>query len=200
MTNRAADILRRDRIIAWITVILSVVAMVATKSKELLVIGLLLFALLGSLVWILVIGFQLRRANVERSHREAVFWRVAFLGAFAMLNIYLCFYYGLNNWKAWWGNVVIAILCMPAAVLLWRDSTSANYPLYAVTVFLGVGVLVSGIYGYAQNRELLQLPIKSQITGWLIPALPTALLINCCLYVRRKRERQSLETTMNPQV
>jgi hypothetical protein len=177
--------LRRDQIIAWFVVILSIVALAATSPKNPIILLLLFFFLLGSLVWILVIGFLLRRARVGPTHKESAFWRVAFLWAFSVINIYLCFYYGLNNWKIWWGNLFMALLSGSSAVLLWRGSPLAKYPLYATTLYLGLGALGGGIYNYMQNPALLHDPIKKQIFGWLIPGIPTALLINCCLYVRR---------------
>ena len=180
--------LRRNRIIAWITVILSIVALAASKSKNLIVISLLLFSLLGGLAWILMTGFQLRRADVTpqpSTHREAVLWRIAFLGMFTALNFFCIFYYGLSSWKYWCGNLLMAMLGLSSAILLWRGSTLSKYPLYAVTLYLGLGALGGGIYNYVQNPVLLHNPIKMQIIGWLIPGIPTALLINCCLYARR---------------
>jgi hypothetical protein len=177
--------LRRDRIIAWITVILSLVALLASSPKNPLVLLLLFFSLLGGLVWILVIGFQLRRADVAPTHKEALFWRVVYLWVFSALNIYLCFYYGLSNWKTWWGSLLMAILGTSSAILLWRGSSRAKFPLYAVTLCLGLGALGGGIYNYMENPALLQDPIQKQIISWLIPGIPTALLINCCLYARR---------------
>jgi len=176
---------RRDRITAWITVILSLVALFATRPKNPIVLLLPFFSLLGGLVWILVLGVQLRRAGVAPTHREAVFWRVAFLSVFSALNIYLCFYYGFSNWKTCCGNLLIAILGASSAMLLWRGSSGARFPLYAITIYLGLGALGGGIYGYMQNPALLQDSIHKQIIGWLIPGIPTALLINCCLYARR---------------
>ena len=177
--------LRRDRIIAWITVILSLVALLASSPKNPLVLLLLFFSLLGGLIWILVIGFQLRRADVAPTHKEAVFWRVAYLWVFSALNIYLCFYYGLSNWKTWWGSLLMAVLGASSAILLWGGSSRAKFPLYVVTLYLGLGALGGGIYNYMRNPALLQDPIQKQIISWLIPGIPTALLINCCLYARR---------------
>jgi len=177
--------LRRDRIIAWITVILSLVALLASRPKNPLVLLLLFFSLLGGLVWILVIGFQLRRADVAPTHNEAVFWYVVYLWVFSVLNVFLCFYYGLSNWKTWWGSLLMAILGASSAMLLWRGSSRARFLLYALTLYLGLGALGSGIYNYMQNPALLQFPIQKQIIGWLIPGIPTALLIKCCLYARR---------------
>src|SRR5260370_20795347 len=99
--------LRRDRIIAWITVILSLVAHLASSPKNPLVLLLLFFSLLGRLVWILVIGFQLRRANVAPTHKEAGFLRGVYLSRFSALHIYRCFYYGLRNCTTQWGSLLV---------------------------------------------------------------------------------------------
>jgi hypothetical protein len=176
--------LQRYRMIAWFAVILSMGALAATSPKNLVILSLLFFSLLGGLVCILVIGFQLRRANLGPSHEESAFWRVAFLLVFSAINIYLFFHYGLNNWKIWWGSLLIAVLSGSSAVLMWRGSPLVKYPLYAATLYLGLGALVGGIYNYIHNPALLQGPIKAQIISWLIPGIPTALLISCCLYVR----------------
>jgi hypothetical protein len=64
-------------------------------------------------------------------------------------------------------------------------SSRAKCPLYAVSLSLGLGALGGGIYNYMQIPALLQDPIQKQIISWLIPSIPTALLINCCLYAIR---------------
>jgi hypothetical protein len=42
-----------------------------------------------------------------------------------------------------------------------------------------------GIYNYAQHPELLREPLERQIISWLIPLVPFALLVECCMYARR---------------
>jgi hypothetical protein len=79
----------------------------------------------------------------------------------------------------------MAALCAASAVLLWRSSPLTKYPLYAVTLLLAGGALVGGIYNYLHNPALLQSPVKFQFISWLIPGIPSVLLINCCLYARR---------------
>jgi hypothetical protein len=177
--------LRKYRTIAWFVVILSIVALTATTPKNPIILVLLFCFLLGSLGWILVIGFLLGWARIGPTHKESAFWRVVFLWAFSAINIYLCFYYGLNNWKTWSGSLFLAALCGSSAVLLWRRSPLAKYPLYTATLYLGLGALGGGIYNYMQNPALLHDPIPKQIIGWLIPGIPTVLLINCGLYARR---------------
>ena len=186
----SAKYLRRDRVIAWGTVFLSLVALFATKPKDPLVLALLFFAMLGALVWILVIGVQLRRPGVEPhlpSPRQQVLWRVAFLTAFAIANIYWCYYLGLAHWQSWWGMAVMAILCVSCALLLWRQSPTAKYLLYATTLYMCLGALASSIYSYVQNPALMQSPIVTQVIAWSILGVPAALLFNCCLYARRIR-------------
>jgi len=184
--------LRRDRNIAWFVVMLSIVPLTVTAPKKPIISVLLFLALLGSLVWILVIEFLLRRATVGPTQQETAFWRAVFLGAFSAINVYLCFYYRLNNWKTWSGSLFLAALCGSSAVLLWRCSPLAKYPLYIATLYLGLGALGGGIYNYMQNPALLHDPLPKQIIGWLIPGIPTVLLINCCLYARRMVNSEKL--------
>jgi hypothetical protein len=80
--------LRRDRIIAWFVVILSVVALATSRPKNPLILLLLFFSLLGSLVWILVIGFLLRRTKVH-SQRIRVLARPFLMGIFGSQHLSL---------------------------------------------------------------------------------------------------------------
>jgi hypothetical protein len=111
----------------------------------------------------------------------ALLWRVVFLAGFA--GLCLCFLWG--DWKNWWSYGLLAALCTVSAVLLWRSSPLAKFPLYAATLYLASGALFGGIYNYVQNPALLQSPITFQVISWLIPGIPSLLLINCCLYARR---------------
>jgi hypothetical protein len=122
----------------------------------------------------------LRVANVVTKKAAALLWRELFLFAFAGV----CVLFAWGNWKSW-GYVLIAVLCVMSAVLLWRSSPLSKYPLYAVTLYLAGGALYGGIYNYFPNPALLSTPIKLQIIEWLIPGVPSVLLINCCLYARR---------------
>jgi hypothetical protein len=79
----------------------------------------------------------------------------------------------------------MTVLCVSSAVLMWRSSPLSKYPLYAVTLLLAGSALVGGIYNYVHNPALLRNPIKFQIVSWLIPGIPSLLLVNCCLYARR---------------
>jgi hypothetical protein len=76
----------------------------------------------------------------------------------------------------------MTVLCVSSAVLMWRSSPLSKYPLYAVTLLLAGSALVGGIYNYVHNPALLRNPIKFQIVSWLIPGIPSLLLVNCCLY------------------
>jgi hypothetical protein len=133
----------------------------------------------------------MRVTNVISKQYAALLWREIFLVAFAGLNFYLAW----SDWKDW-GYSLMAVLCMASAVLLWRSSPLSKYPLYAITLFLAGSALVGGIYNYVQNLALLRSPIKFQIIGWLIPGIPSVLLISCCLYARRvaRGERKMVGT------
>jgi hypothetical protein len=134
----------------------------------------------GVLAALCFVVTYLRVANVVTKRAAALLWREIFLVAFAGLNFYLAW----GDWKDW-GYSIMAVLCVASAVLLWRSSRLSTYPLYAVTLFLVGSALVGGIYNYVQNPALLRNPIKFQIISWLIPGIPSVLLINCCLYARR---------------
>lgn len=110
----------------------------------------------------------------------ALLWREMFLVLFAGLNFYLAW----NDRKSW-GYVVLAVLCTASAVLLWRSSPLSKYPLYAVTVLLAGSALVGGVYNYVHNPAMRQGSLEFHIISWLIPGVPSVLLINCCLYARR---------------
>jgi hypothetical protein len=110
----------------------------------------------------------------------ALYWRIAFLIAFAVLSVRL----GWGNW-AQWGYLLIAILCLASAILLWILSPLSRYPLYAVTLYLIGGALFGGISNYIHNPALLHDSLEKQIISWLIPGVPGALLVSCCIYARR---------------
>jgi hypothetical protein len=122
----------------------------------------------------------LRATDILTKSALALLWRELFLVAFAVLC--LCFFWG--DWKNW-SYGLLAALCAASAVLLWRSSPLSKYPLYAATLYLAGGALFGGIYNYLHDPTLLQKPIKFQIIGWLIPGIPSLLLVNCCLYARR---------------
>jgi protein-S-isoprenylcysteine O-methyltransferase Ste14 len=122
----------------------------------------------------------LRATDILTKERWALIWREIFLVSFAAGNLYLAW----TDWKSW-GYIVITVLCGASAVLLWRSSPRAKYPLFAVTLFLGGNALIFGIYNYIRQPELLHSSLESQIIGWLIPGVPTALLVSCCLYARQ---------------
>jgi hypothetical protein len=118
---------------------------------------------------------------VGRPKRDAaLFWRIAFLIAFALLSTRL----GWGNWMQW-GYLLIAILCLASAILLWLLSPLSRYALYAVTFYLVAGALFGGLSNYIRNPALLHSPLKTQIVSWLIPGVPAALLVSCCIYARR---------------
>lgn len=135
----------------------------------------------------------LRATNILTKKMSALLWREIFLVGFAAFNLYFAWV----DWKSW-GYIVMVLLCAASAVLLWRSSTLAKYPLYAATVFLAGNALVFGIYNYIHQPALLQSPIKFQIVGWLIPGIPSALLISCCLYARRIGRVEVQKTNMEP--
>jgi hypothetical protein len=122
----------------------------------------------------------LRVTDVVTKTAAALLWRELFLVGFAGLNSYLAW----GDWKDW-GYSVMAVLCAVSAVLLWRSSPLARYPLYAVTLLLAGSALMGGIYNYLHEPALRQSPIKFQIISWLIPGIPSLLLINCCPYARK---------------
>jgi|SRR5580658_2241964 hypothetical protein len=134
----------------------------------------------GVLAALCFVVSYMRVTNVITKSDAALLWREIFLVIFAGLNLY--WFWG--NWK-YWGSGLIVVLCAASAVLLWRSSPLSKYLLYAITLLWVVSALVSGTYNYVQNPALLRSPIKLQIIGWLVPGIPSALLISCCLYARR---------------
>jgi hypothetical protein len=134
----------------------------------------------GVLAALCFLVVYLRATDILTKRALALLWRELFLVGFAGLNFYLAW----GDWKDW-GYNMMAVLCAASAVLLWRSSPLAKYPLYAVTLLLAGSALVGGIYNYAHEPALRQSTIKFQIISWLTPAIPSALLINCCLYARR---------------
>jgi hypothetical protein len=142
--------------------------------------------LAGVLAALCFVVAYLRATDILTKKAAALLWREIFLVAFAGLNFYLAW----GNWKDW-GYSIVAVLCAASAVLLWRSSPLSKYPLYAVTLFLGGIALVGGIYNYVHDPALLQSSIKLQIISWLIPGLPSVLLINCCLFARRVARRRA---------
>lgn len=122
----------------------------------------------------------LRATNVVTKRAAALLWRETFLFAFAGL----CLCFVTWDWKTS-GYGLLAALCLLSAVLLWRSSPLARYPLYAATLYLAGGALLGGIYNYLHDPALLQKPIQLQIISWLIPGIPSVLLIYCWLYARQ---------------
>lgn len=122
----------------------------------------------------------LRATNILTKEAAAPRWREIFLLAFAAFNLYFAWV----DWKSS-GYIVMVLLCASSAALLWRSSPLAKYPLYAATLFLAGNALVFGIYNYIHQPAFRQSPIQFQIVSWLIPGIPSALLISCCLYARR---------------
>jgi hypothetical protein len=122
----------------------------------------------------------LRATNILTREAFALVWREIFLVSFAAFNLYFAWI----DWKSW-GYIVMAVLCLVSVALLWRSSALSKYPLYAATLFLAGTALVGGIYNYIHQPALLQSPIMLQIVSWLIPGIPSVLLLNCCFYARR---------------
>jgi hypothetical protein len=110
----------------------------------------------------------------------ALLWRVAFLVAFAALNVWLAW----GNWMRW-DYILMAALSIVSALLLWTLSPLSRYPLYGVTYFLVISTLIGGIHDYVRNPTRLHEPPRMQIIEWLISGVLSALLISCCLYARR---------------
>jgi hypothetical protein len=142
------------------------------------------FGVAGVLAALCFVVAYLRATNILTRRALALLWRELFLVLFAGLNFYLAW----NDWKDY-GYIVMAVLCLASAVLLWRASPLSKYPLYAVTLLLAGSALVVGIYNYVHNPALLQSTLEFQIIRWLIPGIPSVLLINCCLYARRTTRR-----------
>jgi hypothetical protein len=119
-------------------------------------------------------------AVVTPKREVALYWRVTFLVAFAVLSARL----GWGDW-AQWGYLLIAVLCLGSAILLWILSPLSRYPLYAVTFYLIGGALFGGISNYIHSPALLHGPLETQIISWLIPGVPAALLVSCCVYAKQ---------------
>jgi hypothetical protein len=117
---------------------------------------------------------------VTSKRGAALYWRVVFLVAFGILSARL----GWGNWGQW-GYMLIAVLCLASAVLLWLLSPLARYPLYAVTFYMIGGTLVGGITNYLHDPALSHKPLEAQVISWLIPGVPAALLVSCCVFARR---------------
>jgi hypothetical protein len=126
------------------------------------------------------VGGSEPEAVVTPKRDAALYWRVAFLAAFAVLSVRL----GWGDWTNW-GYLLIAVFCAASAILLWILSPLSRYPLYAVTFYLIGGALFRGISNYVHNPALLNDPLERQIIFWLIPGLTAALLVSCCMYARR---------------
>jgi hypothetical protein len=115
----------------------------------------------------------------KRSPPRNGFLYIAFLLLFAVINAYLAFTPYGNLW-----SMVTAVLSVASAVQLWRRSPRSKYPLYVLTLLMGTAIPL-GIYNYFRNPALLSEPLEKQIISWLIPVIPIALLMGCCLYARR---------------
>jgi hypothetical protein len=138
------------------------------------------FGVAGVLAALCFVFPYLRVTNILTKGTFALLWREIFLVSFAAFNLYFAW----TDWKSW-GYIVMALLCLVSVALLWRSSALSKYPLYAASLFLVGTALVGGIYNYIHQPALLQSPIKFQIISWLIPGIPSVLLINCCIYARR---------------
>jgi hypothetical protein len=134
----------------------------------------------GVLASLCFVVAYLRATDILTKKAAARLWRELFLVSFAAFNLYFAW----TDWKGW-GYIVLAVLCAASAVLLWRSSPLARYPLYAATFFLAGNALVFGIYNYIHQPAFRQSPIQFQIVSWLIPGIPSVLLLSCCLYARR---------------
>jgi hypothetical protein len=126
----------------------------------------------------------LRATNVVTRSAAVLLWREVFLLGFGVFNLYFAWV----DWKSW-GYIVLAVLCTASAVLLWRSSPLSKYPLYAVTALLAGSALVGGVYNYVHDPAVRQGTLEFHIISWLIPGVPSVLLINCCLYARRVARR-----------
>jgi isoprenylcysteine carboxyl methyltransferase (ICMT) family protein YpbQ len=109
----------------------------------------------------------------------ALAWRIAFLLLFACLNIYFCVGQRFN-----WDCLAMAVLSITAALLFWRLSSWSRYPLYLLTLNMSAAI-VGGLYNYVRHPEPMSQPFERQIIGWLIPVVPTYLLLLCCVSARR---------------
>jgi hypothetical protein len=166
--------LPRQNIAAWLMVILSFLGLALIKPPNRGGIVLLL-TLFGGLIWALVSTIRLRKSGRQKTAREKVLLRVVFLliltGAFG--------YLGLKSWY-----FILAASSLASAVLLWRLSPVAKYPLF-VTTFLVIADFGTSFYGVLRQSEL---PLGNILGGSAIALATTALLINCCLYARRLGE------------
>jgi cytochrome bd-type quinol oxidase subunit 1 len=124
----------------------------------------------------------------------ALLWRVAFLAGFAVLNAWLAW----GNWIQW-GCILMAVLSLLSALLLWILSPMSRYPLYGLTYYLVVSALIGGIHDYVRNPALLHDPPRIQIIEWLIPGVPSALLVSCCLYAKRLARHGTAKAGNEPQ-
>jgi hypothetical protein len=93
----------------------------------------------------------IRATDVLTKDRWAFIWREIFLVSFAAVNFYLAW-----SERKGWGYNWMALLCAVSAVLLWRSSPWAKYPLYAATFFLAGGALIFGIYNSIHHPALAQ--------------------------------------------
>jgi|HubBroStandDraft_1064217.scaffolds.fasta_scaffold54424_1 ATP-dependent Clp protease adapter protein ClpS len=114
--------------------------------------------------------------SVTTRPSAALLWRVAFLVAFAVLNVW-------GHW-AQWVAILMAALSLSSAFLLFRRSRFSRFPLYALTMYFVGATVIDGINLYFHNPAFRQQPISAQIFSWLIPGVIAALLVNCCIYSR----------------
>jgi hypothetical protein len=121
--------------------------------------------------------------RIQSRRDPSLIWRVIFLCLFAALN----FYFALPGR----GNIsylVLGCLCLVSAGLLLRLSPWSRYPLVVATLIMGAA-LIDGIHNYAANSALSKRPPQQQVISWLIPLVPTVLLVACCAYARRLSRR-----------
>jgi hypothetical protein len=115
----------------------------------------------------------------QTRRNPAFIWRVIFLCLFAALN----FYFAIPGR----GNIsylVLGCLCLASAGLLLRLSPWSKYPLFVATLIMGAS-FIGGIYNYAADPDLLNRSLQQQVISWLIPFVPTVLLVACWTYARR---------------
>jgi hypothetical protein len=166
--------LPRQNIAAWLTVAFSFLGLALLKpaNRGGIVFPLTLF---GGLIWALVSTIRLRKSGRQKTAREKVLLRVVFL-------LILTGVFGYLGLKSWY--FILAAPSLASAILLWRLSPAARYPLY-VTTFLVIADFGTSFYGMVRQPEL---SVGNIIGGSAIALGVTTLLINCCLYARRLGE------------
>lgn len=163
--------LPRQNIAAWLTVILSFLGLALIKPPNRSGI-VFVSTFFGGLIWALVSTIRLRKSGRQKTEREKVLLRVVFL-------LILTGVFGYLGLKSWY--FILAASSLASAILLWRLSPAAQYPLY-LTTFLVTADFGTSFYEIVRQPEL---SVGNILGGSAIALGVTALLINCCLYVRR---------------